>query len=54
MNDISVRSVSAESLIANALGGLREATGIAGKMIIENVGETNAADALEVAGKTLQ
>ncbi len=45
--------MSAAGLIEDALGGLREATGIAGKRLIDNVGGTQVAVALEVAGKTL-
>lgn len=53
MNDFAVLSVSAEALIADALSGLRDSTGISGKMLIENVGGPDAAVELEVAGRTL-
>jgi hypothetical protein len=54
MNEIEFRSVSSESLIADALGGLYESTGIKGEMLIENGGGTSVAVALKVAGKTMK
>jgi hypothetical protein len=54
MNDIAVLSLSAKSLIAEALRALRESTGIAGEMLIGDSAETSPAVALEVGGKTLQ
>jgi hypothetical protein len=54
MNEISVLSVAAESLIADALHGLRDSTGISGTMLLQDVGGNSAAVALEVAGKTLR
>lgn len=46
--------MAAESLIADALRGLQDSTGIAGKILLRDVGGNTAAVALEVAGKTLQ
>lgn len=54
MNEIALLSVSEESLIAEALSGLHDSTGISGKLIVENVEGNDADVVLHVAGRPLR
>ncbi len=54
MNDRAVLSMSEESLIADALRGLHDSTGISGGMLLEDAGGIGAAVELAVARRKLQ